>query len=477
MMESSAIKKDKLEVEMKNQTQEFNSVKVEFASCETLANEEEEMEKTWPQLEKETEKKIEAEFVRGEEREKVSEKVLEKEAFIVKEDKCGKSIDEKQDIEAETVSKKEVEKPECLADEEIGKKVDDADNMETETIKDKEAKVVEEKENKTFKEIVTDTVNDKESEIVKQMETFKESEIVKEKESETVKEVKKIEEIMKEMVIEGEIMKGNEKEMVKRVEILTEKETETVKDKTAGMVKKLAAKEKRSESEKVTSTKQFDKDADNKKEEAGADKSEDKEPERLDEKKETENKIEADKVESMTAETEDNLSKLEVSTGKDTEAKVDIKMEKTETVTSNNEKTEDISTAKSEKTEVKEDAERHVKTPEKWLSPDIPNADMPGIKADVETKMTAVVGGSKSTEADTEGMKAPVKNTQKSGLVGSAIDKNGAEKKGSKKDKAAKPETGDKIKKIKSANDGSNAAPSKGLGSADKKTKVSIISL
>ncbi|XP_056869082.1 microtubule-associated protein 4 isoform X3 [Takifugu flavidus] len=565
MTESSEIKTEKLEVEMKNPSQEFHSVKVEFASCESLANEEKDVEKTWTQSKKESKKEIEAELARGEEKERESEKVPEKEAEMVQE----REDDKRQDNEAETLSKTELEKTECVTDEASEKKMDNAEDMEAKAVKDKETEalkepeIVQEKEAarvdekdeemvqvketeafkepemvpknfkdmeaemvkeiqkitkmgaemvkevemvaENFKEKEAETVKEKEAEIVKEDEKIKEKETemveevekmkakktemfeevekmkakktervkedekMKEKETEMFEEVEKMKAKKTEKVNEDEKMKEKETEMFEEVEKMKEKETEmvgvtepvtaeleSVKDNEAELIMKSADKEKRSESEKIIkSEKLLDQDAGSKTEERGTDKGKDKEQEGLDEKKDSPNKTGAEQVE---AEAEGDLSKKLADTlplHKDTETKeVDIPVEAAETKAANE---EDKSTTKSEKPELEDDAERHVKSPEKRPSPVFPHAETAATRADVRT---GVAGGTQK-EAVAEKKKGPVK---KSGVVVT----HAAEKKDSK-DKAAKPETADKTKKMKPATDGS-----RDVASGDRTAKPAV---
>ena len=256
-MESSEIKKEKIGDDMKTHPQEVNapdmteqqSVKVEFASCATLAKADKDVEKT------QIEKNNEADFLRDDEQEGVAETFLEKEAEVVKEsdeEVCGKLVGKEEDKEAERDSAKEKwecgtlmdtveEKVEDLTIKDMERNAESDEDIETEMIKGTEAAIVEieyidEKEPEMAK--VTEVVSKPEPEAIREVKNMKElepetvkdqkAEIVEEPELEAVKEVENVKEKEREMAKVPETVKEPEPETVKGAKNINEEKPETV---------------------------------------------------------------------------------------------------------------------------------------------------------------------------------------------------------------------------------------------------------
>ncbi|XP_077410396.1 uncharacterized protein LOC144040240 isoform X9 [Vanacampus margaritifer] len=160
---------------------------------------------------------------------------------------------------------------------------------------------------------------------------------------------------------------------------------------------------------------------------------------------------------------------------------------KAEDVVKSESSVKDKITEKTEKTEMKDSKEQHVKPkvenhPEQLPTPVKLDAapDEAEKKADIAAHVeeaaepsTRAHKAEKEDEVEKLSAEAAAKQISAKEEKQEKIqsDKKALEKKDDKKDKAAKADGGEKAKKAKAATNGSSAAPSKDLASADKKTK------
>ncbi|XP_077410395.1 uncharacterized protein LOC144040240 isoform X8 [Vanacampus margaritifer] len=161
---------------------------------------------------------------------------------------------------------------------------------------------------------------------------------------------------------------------------------------------------------------------------------------------------------------------------------------KAEDVVKSESSVKDKITEKTEKTEMKDSKEQHVKPkvenhPEQLPTPVKLDAapDEAEKKADIAAHVeeaaepsTRAHKAEKEDEVEKLSAEAAAKQISAKEEKQEKIqsDKKALEKKDDKKDKAAKADGGEKAKKAKAATNGSSAAPSKDLASADKKTKT-----
>ncbi|KAM8730777.1 uncharacterized protein AB9X84_025446 isoform 3-T3 [Acanthopagrus schlegelii] len=335
-----------------------------------------------------------------------------------------------------------------------------------------------EKETEKEKQSETQKEKDKEAEKLKEKEKEEEKLREKEKEEEKLREKQKEEEKLKEKQKEEEKLKEKQKEEEKLKE--KQKEEEKLKEKQKEEEK---LKEKQKEEEKLKEKqKEEEKLKEKQKEE---EKLKEKEAEKVEEKRETDKGKDNEKAESVQQNTEKDDKMNKAGDSPDKLVKTD-KVEKTENVDKidkSKETTENKNSENLEKTEVKEGKGQHndnvEKTTEQLTAVKLDTGrDELEKKADAETKMTAEKAEADKDEAEkteTEvgkpAEKPAEKPAQKSEKEEKQADKKTVEKKDDKKEKAAKADGGDKAKKAKPVTNGSSAAPSKDLGSADKKTK------
>ncbi|KAL6098150.1 uncharacterized protein ACO6RY_13509 [Pungitius sinensis] len=349
-----------------------------------------------------------------------------------------------------------------------------------------------EKEKQTEKEKPTETQKETE----KQTETQKE----KEKQTETQKEKEKQTETQKEKEKQTETQKEKEKPTETQKE--TEKQTETQKEKekpTETQKEKEKQTETQKEKEKPTETqKEKEKPTETQKEKEKQTETQKEKEKQTETQKEKEKPTETQKEKEKQTETQKEKEKEMKDAGKVKEEKETDKVKVTEKVDEKNEteveKTQNVGrvdqsgkstvheTEKLEKREVKDCTERHAdkaqKTPEQQPTPVEPDtaSDRPENKADTHTQATPGPGDSKE-KVDADQAKGTEKEDkaekpQQQAVMEEKQDKGPAnkkmvEKRDDKKDKAARPDGGDKAKKAKPATNGSREP-----AAADRRTKA-----